>query len=320
MSQHGNMSSRVNIGLPVYNGESFLRQAIDSLLAQTFQDFELIISDNASTDATEQICREYAGRDSRVRYVRNERNIGGAGNFNRVFELSHSEYFKWSAHDDVCGPDFVLKCVEVLDRNPSVVLAYPKARNMNKDGVVREEVKWPRGDYSTPQERFGTLMGMKNCYPVFGLMRTSALKMTTLHGKFPGSDKILLARLSLLGQLQEVPEVLFFRRVHAERSVRAFPSYHSRAVWFDPEMEGKIVFPRFKLCGEYFAAISDTPLTYQQRISCYYQLLRRFRWFGLSKDIGIAAMLLFRGSSAQKPDVNHVKSNGTPVERGKEKV
>jgi glycosyltransferase involved in cell wall biosynthesis len=318
MNQHGTVSRRVSIGLPVYNGENYLRQAVDSLLAQTFQDFELIISDNASTDATEQICREYAYRDSRVRYVRNERNIGGSENFNRVFELSgDSEYFKWSAHDDVCAPDFLLKCVEVLDKNPSVVLAYPKARNMNKDGVIREEVRWPRGDSSTPQERFGTLMGMKNCYPVFGLMRTSALKKTTLHGKFPGSDKILLARLSLLGQLLQVPEVLFFRRIHAEKSVRAFPSYHSRFVWFDPEMEGKIVFPRFKLCGEYFAAISDTPLTYQQKIGCYYQVLRRFRWFGLSKDIGIAAMLLFRRSSATKPVVNQAKSNGTPVERGK---
>ena len=317
MNKNGSRNVRVSIGLPVYNGENFLRQAIDSLLTQTFPDFELIISDNASTDSTEQICREYECRDPRVRYFRNPRNIGAAENFNRAFELSNGEYFKWSAHDDMCGPDFLLRCVEALDKNPSTVLAYPKAKNMNKDGVLREEVLWPRGDSSTPQERFGILMGMKNCYPVFGLMRTSALKKTTLHGKFPGSDKILLARLSLLGQLQEVPEFLFFRRIHANKSVRAFPSYHERAIFFDPELEGKIVFPRFKLCGEYFAAISDTPLTHQQRISCYYQLIRRFRWFGLSKDIGIAAMLLFRRTSTPKATANHANSNGSPAHRGK---
>jgi glycosyltransferase involved in cell wall biosynthesis len=310
MSEDQGHKPRVTIGLPVYNGENYLKDALDSLVGQTFKDFELIISDNASTDATEEICRSLAARDPRVRYYRNSTNIGGAGNFNRVFELSNnSEYFKWSAHDDICGPDFLVRCVEVLDKNPSVVLAYPKARIINKNGIVREEVLWPRVDSSTPQLRFGTLFQMHNCYPVFGLMRTSALKMTPLHGKYPGSDKILLARLSLLGELQEVPEYLFFRRVHPNKSLRAYPDLHSRAVWFDPKMEGKIIFPRFKVCGEYFAAISASPLTPQERAGCYYQLLRRFRWFGLSKDIGMAAMLFLRQAWGGKK-VNG--SNGTP--------
>ncbi len=317
MNEHGSQKPRVTLGLPVHNGENFLRQAIDSLLAQTYTDFDLIISDNASTDSTERISREYAARDSRIRYYRNEVNIGGAENFNRVFQLSNSEYFKWSAHDDICAPDFLLKCVEVLDSNPSVVLAYPKAKNMNKDGVVREEVPWPRSDFSTPQERFGVLFQMQNCYPVFGLMRSSALGMTKLHGKYPSSDKILLARLSLLGQLKEVPEFLFFRRVHPDKSVRAYPAYHQRAVWFDPTLKGKIIYPRFKVCGEYFAAISDSPLTRLQRMGCYYHLLRRFRWFGLSKDIGLAVMLLFQRKWSPGRVAKPVETNKSPVRRGK---
>lgn len=317
MNEHGSRKSRVTLGLPVYNGEKFLRQAIDSLLAQTYTDFDLIISDNASTDSTEQISKEYAARDSRVRYYRNETNIGGAENFNRVFKLSDSEYFKWSAHDDICAPDFLLKCVEVLDKNPSVVLAYPKAKNMNKDGIVREEVHWPRSDFSTPQHRFGVLFHMNNCYPVFGLMRSSALKMTKLHGKYPSSDKILLARLSLLGQLKEVPEFLFFRRVHPDKSVRAYPDYHLRAVWFDPTLKGKIIYPRFRVCGEYFTAISDSPLTLSQRIGCYYQLLRRFRWFGLTKDIGMAALLYFQQKRPNGRAAKPSETNETPLRRGK---
>ena len=98
---------RVSIGLPVYNGENFLEFALDSILGQTFQDFELIISDNASTDATESICRRYAAKDSRIRYYRNPNNQGAAQNYNRVFALARGEYFKWAAHDDVCKPNYL---------------------------------------------------------------------------------------------------------------------------------------------------------------------------------------------------------------------
>ncbi len=120
---------RVSVGLPVYNGENFIKDALDSILAQTFEDFELIISDNASTDGTQQICRQYTSKDQRIRYIRNDGNIGASKNFNQVFELSSGEYFKWIAHDDLCAPEFLERCVEVLDQDPSIVLCFarPKA-------------------------------------------------------------------------------------------------------------------------------------------------------------------------------------------------
>src|SRR5207249_10009521 len=130
------MSPRVSIGVPVYNGERYLGATLDSLLAQTFGDFELIICDNASTDGTEAIARAYAGRDARVRYVRQERNLGPPRNYNHAFELSRGEYFRWFPSDDLAAPQSVARCVEVLDREPSVVLAYPKPTLIDEDGRV----------------------------------------------------------------------------------------------------------------------------------------------------------------------------------------
>src|SRR5919112_5909956 len=101
---------RVTIGLPVYNGERFLEQALDGLLAQTFTDFELIISDNASTDRTPEICQAYAARDSRIRYVRQPENIGAGPNHNILVPMARGEYFKWASHDDLYDPDLVAKC------------------------------------------------------------------------------------------------------------------------------------------------------------------------------------------------------------------
>src|SRR5690606_21798140 len=127
---------RVSIAVPVYNGERYLRASLDGLLAQTFTDFELVIADNASTDGTEAICREYVARDARVRYHRNERNLGGPGNFRRVFQLSRGEYHKWSTADDLWHPTLVEKCVAVLDARPDVVLAYPRSNIVDAEGRV----------------------------------------------------------------------------------------------------------------------------------------------------------------------------------------
>src|SRR6185436_6923974 len=107
---------RVSIGVPVYNGERYLAATLDSLLAQTFDNFEIIVSDNASSDRTAQLALEYAERDSRVRYTRNPRNLGAGANYRRAFQLSRGQYFRWSAADDISAPESLARCVEVLDR------------------------------------------------------------------------------------------------------------------------------------------------------------------------------------------------------------
>src|SRR5680860_1035425 len=126
---------KVSVGMPVYNGEKYVGAALECLLSQTLTDFELIISDNASTDRTESICRSYAARDSRVRYFRNEQNTGGTANFNRVLELASSEYFKWACHDDLHAPTYLEQCAGILDRNPSFVLCHSKTRHIDSNGV-----------------------------------------------------------------------------------------------------------------------------------------------------------------------------------------
>ena len=117
---------KVSIGLAVYNGENYLEQAINSILSQTFRDFELIISDNASTDRTKEICLKYAKQDPRICYHRNAVNIGGANNENLTFKMARGEYFRWAAHDDYCAPTLIEKCLEQLEKDPTVVLCHSK--------------------------------------------------------------------------------------------------------------------------------------------------------------------------------------------------
>ena len=124
----------VSIGLPVYNGAEYLTQTLDTLLKQSFRDFEIIISDNASTDATQEICTQYQELDPRIKYYRVDENKGAAWNFNRVFQLARGKYFKWAAHDDLILPTFLERCVEVLDNSPDVVLVFTKLDIIDAQG------------------------------------------------------------------------------------------------------------------------------------------------------------------------------------------
>jgi len=127
-----NPNPKVSIGLPVYNGERFLAETIESVLAQTFTDFELIISDNGSSDHTKEICLEYVLRDQRIRCVRSEVNRGASWNYRRVFELSQGKYFRWAPADDLFAPESLAECITTLDANPDAVLCYPKTLLITK--------------------------------------------------------------------------------------------------------------------------------------------------------------------------------------------
>ena len=129
----------VSIGLPVYNGENYLRGALNSLLAQDYQDFEVNICDNASTDETGKICQEYAAKDSRIIYHRSDVNIGSTKNFKQVFDLSNGKYFMWAAHDDLWEPSYISKCLKKLEENPSAVLCCSEIIFINEDNSIRHE-------------------------------------------------------------------------------------------------------------------------------------------------------------------------------------
>jgi glycosyltransferase involved in cell wall biosynthesis len=282
----------VAIGMPVWNGEAFLSEAIESILAQTYGDLELVISDNASTDSTPEICRTYAKYDARVRYIRQEANIGAASN-NEVVRCSSGHYFKWAAHDDILAPEFVQECVRALDNDEGLVLCSPATVLINEDGspvhystehkamVDSYGHKWPITPEKNrllmsddPADRFaGVLLNMLMCLEIFGLMRRSALEKTSLQPSHVGGDKVVLAELSLLGRFHLLEDSLFYRRCHpGQFSMAGSGSY--RAMWVSGRKE-RIFLHQLRLLAGYSRAVFSARLTLEQRYRCLLAVFRR---------------------------------------------
>lgn len=286
---------RVSIALPVFNGEGLVERAIESVLAQSFDDFELVISDNGSTDGTEDICRSYAAKDQRIRYYRNHTNLGGSKNFTRSFELCSAEYFRWQSHDDELAPDFLLRCVEILDEDPSVVLAFSKMSIIDEHRTVIKQdlpLRPPKVDSRKPQERFTNLIiDRHGCFYVWGLMRTQVVRQTRLLPAYTSSDRAFLAEVGLHGRYSVAPEILFLLGHHSGRSVKEF-SFYERGVWWDPSLKGKRTFPTWRLFGEYCSAVRRTPLSTHERLSCSVALFRwcfaHWNWAKLAMDVVVA--------------------------------
>jgi hypothetical protein len=262
---------RLSVGLPVYNGERFLQQAVDSVLSGSFRDFELIISDNCSTDGTESIARDYASRDQRVRYVRNDRNIGPVANFNQAFRLARGGYFKWLAYDDVCGPDLLARCVGLLDDDPSVALC--SARFVEIDAGGRRIAEQPyRIDLSSarPHVRLGNLLCTPKGHPIlYGVIRSSVLRATGLLANYHGSDRALIAALTLRGRLLEIPEELWESRDHPDRSPRARAT---NAGWDPGRNSGP---PQHVAIGVQMVRIlMAAPLSPSERVRCLMAVVR----------------------------------------------
>lgn len=295
--------SKVSIGLPVYNGEQYLVKALDSLLAQTFTDFEIIISDNASTDRTSEICAAYRERDPRIRYYRNEQNIGAAPNFNRTFELATGTYFKWAAADDMLAPTFLEKCVAVLDADTSVVVAYPWTQYIDQHGnnlAVSPHNGKHRADSSQVAARFHDLINYDHyCHQVFGLIRVSALRNTGLIGGYSEGDRLLLAELGLMGRFCEIPEYLFLNRSHPDQSSVRLGQKRNRlayTAWFNPANAGRIQLPTWQLYRGYFKAVQRADLNWSERFQSYlclvWWLLRYSQLKKMLKDVIIVLPLI----------------------------
>lgn len=205
----------VSIGLPVYNGARFLSQTLDSLLAQTFDDFELIVSDNASTDGTAAICADYAARDARIRYIRQKKNIGAPRNWSFVVTVARGRYFKWASGNDRCAPQMLARCVATLEARPDAVLCYGRTCLVDED--TGEERPY-EGDVAIedgrPSDRFTHLLrALRLNNAQSGLIRLSALRQTGLDRPYPAGDIPLMAELALRGAYVLLPEVLLYRRM-----------------------------------------------------------------------------------------------------------
>ena len=284
---------RVSIGLPVFNGERFVRQAIESVLNQSWTDFELIISDNASTDLTDKICVGYACSDDRVRYVRQRENIGAGQNFNVVLDLAKGEYFKWMAHDDVIDQTFIENCLNVLDKDDSYVLVSTRVQICNADLSPLLNYEYDlNADSRSVSNRFRQQMRGHQCYEIFGLIRRAALQLTPGMGNFFAGDAALLLRLVLLGRFCEIPDHLFYSRQHESQSEKLRGRWQAYMSWFDPKHADKITLPYWRLLVEYISIVRQSDLRTGERLRCAMSLLvwTARRWKHLGRDALVATL------------------------------
>jgi len=274
----------LSIGLPVYNGARLLEECLDSILGQSFRDFELIISDNASTDETGEICRRYAERDGRVRYFRQPQNLGAAKNYDFTFYQATGTYFKWHAHDDLLGPGYLEKTITVLEERPELAGATcqtklidqhsrplvwdpERQRYVDPDGFAYgfDDQRWHLAE--TPVERFrGIVRHNYWNFEIFGIYRREYMANSGLHLPFYGSDKVFIAEMSLYGKLVFVPEPLFERRCHPDASERLGERQQTR--WIDPNRRFLPFYRQFQAVAAYERALRRAPLSFGERWAC----------------------------------------------------
>lgn len=314
MTWHPSLFERpkVSIGLPVYNGEKYLSGAIRSLLAQSFTDFEIVISDNASTDRTEEIVRSFASNDRRIRYFRNRVNIGLTPNHNRVFELSSGEFFKWAAHDDLYSREMLRRYVEFLEEAPAAVaLVYSQFQIIdeydNPSEILSDAIE--KRD-APPHLRLKQVLTRMGHYSgTYALIRSAVLRKTRLHGPFPDSDKVLIAELAMLGEIWQVKEPLFFLREHPGRSTRAFKTAEARREWAAPSAGKKptVLSILVKSDLEVVRSVFRLPMRPSDRVRClavasWLPVWRRIlKWtFPVRKRFGLAPSVWRNGRNAKK--------------------
>jgi glycosyltransferase involved in cell wall biosynthesis len=261
----------LSIGMPVFNGAQYLAETIESILTQ-HSDLEVIISDNASTDETEVICRAFAARDRRIQYHRYTENRGAAWNYNNCFRLARGKFFKWAAYDDKLAPNFSSRCLDVLEGSSDIVLAYAAASVIDEAGdfLRYDSDKMDLTD-ERPSERFKKFLnayrGHNICNPVFGIFRRDVLARTRLIGNFLSSDQILIGETALNGKIREIPDGLFFFRWHPKNSMCGY-SCAERMLWFDPMNKSKLSLVHCQWFQNYSDSISKAPMSAEERRRC----------------------------------------------------
>ena len=271
-------ASRLTLGLPVYNGERFLAESLDALLAQTFTDFDLIISDNGSTDATGAIARRYQSIDTRVRYIRHPRNLGLSFNHNFVIEQAHGEFFKWVSDDDLYAPDLLQRCIDALDSRPEIVLAHAWTALIDDTGQITNALEYPlTTDVPDVAERFRSVLNTPGPGhdDFYGVIRMSILRQVAPHGSHHLADRTFVADLALHGPFHNVPDFLFFRRDHPLHAGAA-SGIRRRCTTMDPRRANRWRNPAVRLVAEYLlaylAAIQRAPIRRIDRWRCEKEL------------------------------------------------
>ena len=269
----------ISIGLPVYNGARFLPQALESLLGQSFSDIELIVSDNASSDSTQNICTEYAARDARIRYVRQNVNIGAMRNWNFVAKQARGKYFKWSSASDYCAPDMLARCFAAMEAESDIVLCYGQTCLVDQEtGELTEYSGNIELMEDRPHERFSKLCGslkLNNAYG--GLIRTDVLHRTKLNRLYSGGDIILMAELALMGRFRLLPPTLLYRRMGRETSSNEL-SASDLAVFLDPQKTHNLDLLHFSTHLGYLGAVLRAPINPLDKLKTLALVYRHAAW------------------------------------------
>ena len=270
---------RVSVGMPVYNREKYVAASIEAHLNQTYGDFELILTDNCSTDRSEEICRDYAAKDSRIRYFRNPRNLGAAGNYRRCFELATGEFFRWTPSDDLVSLNLLERAVDVLDRDPSVFVAYPRTKLIDAEGNIT-------GDFDEhlhlmddqPIKRWmGVQQNIRLGNLHYGLNRADKFRKTGLMRNYAGGDFPLIAEMSLYGKFFEIQDAFFYRRMHEEAS-SAMKTKADVMAFYDPKKRDKVFLYNWVHLGANLLSVARSPISLSQKLRIYGYEARHVFW------------------------------------------
>lgn len=270
----------LTIGMPVYNGEQFLESTLASILGQTFGDYELIISDNASTDQTEQICRDHAERDSRIRYIRQPRNAGAVRNWNLLPGEANGIFFKWASAHDYYDPPFLERCLDVLRKREDVVLAYTRTNLVRDDGsFIGHDPTDLAVMHRRPRDRFLRLMehgGRNNS--MSGVVRREPLLRTGLDRFYPHGDKVMLARLAVAGKFWLIEEPLFYRRMGPASSFTHYGDASELQAYLDPTRASSPRFDRWRQQLDYLWSSLTVDLPLAAKPLLFLRVARRMAW------------------------------------------
>lgn len=271
---------QVSVGVPVFNGERYLGRTLESLLGQTLTDLELIVSDNASTDGTREICEDFARRDSRLRYLRQAANIGAPRNWNAVVHAARGMYFKWSSASDLCPPGALERCVNVLRSDASVALCYGRTQFIDEHerplgGAAEGDIDISDELPSKRFERVCTEFRLNSAQ--CGVYRLEVLRRSRLDRLYPSGDMALMEELALHGKFRLLPEVLLLRR----RSQDTFTSMLSpleRQRVYDPGAASPMKLIRVRRHWDSIVSITRAPIPLAEKLRAYEFALRKTWW------------------------------------------
>lgn len=264
----------VSIGVPAFNAERFLKRTLDSLLDQSLYDFELIISDNASTDSTQAICEDYVRRDNRVRYIRQEENIGAPRNWNVLVHEARGVFFKWASASDYCTTNMLERCVQALEANPNLALAYGLTQMVDEQErpieIYANESSYVQ---ERPSDRFLAVAdGLRRNNAQCGVFRTAILKLTRLDRLYPSGDIALMAEAALYGGFCLIPEVLLFRRYSSDAFTHLLGPLEKQRI-YDPKAKSPMKLIVARRHWDHFVSVSRAKIPLHEKLRAFQHAL-----------------------------------------------